>query len=415
MKIIIRIGVMITALLVNPWCLAASLPFPPDFSSDATPQVRSEQSLAIIGHIRALAGEVYLQDRNGEPISVTTGTAVKQGDGMRLSGNARIRIVYNNGDYMDITDRAQLAFFGNPRQGLRIHLWEGRVVAFILPSLLKTRSLVTIVTDQGDVKTVAGKFSIEAGDGGSLVLSVLDNRVVLDKGDESIVVATGSRYTSTLMGGKLDRMIRAQELKLTMAASPEAAMIEIGLEAYAAGDKESAEQQFKATQAAFPNSLLAAYYLGQIALENDRMADAVQQWQLYASLDPQGAKDKGVNKHLTLLVAKQLEEEIAAALQQENQFSSLKPEPDSVAVSALASKGAMDPRFEAISKGLTAMIISDLSKVPSLKVLERMRVQKLMDEINLGNNSLVGKATAARAGKMLRAEKLITGSYNTAP
>ncbi len=56
------------------------------------------------------------------------------------------------------------------------------------------------------------------------------------------------------------------------------------------------------------------------------------------------------------------------------------------------------------------MIITDLAQIESLTVLERMRVQYLLSEMQMGQTGIVETATAPRAGRLLGAESLIVGS-----
>ena len=64
-----------------------------------------------------------------------------------------------------------------------------------------------------------------------------------------------------------------------------------------------------------------------------------------------------------------------------------------------------------MAKGLAAMIIADLSKVPGLKVLEREKVQLLVNEAKLGDSGLADRASAVRSGRLMRAEKVVVGNF----
>jgi hypothetical protein len=57
------------------------------------------------------------------------------------------------------------------------------------------------------------------------------------------------------------------------------------------------------------------------------------------------------------------------------------------------------------------MVIADIAKVPNIKVLEREKVDRLLEEIKLSQSGLVNKETEVRAGRLLRAEKLVVGDY----
>lgn len=57
------------------------------------------------------------------------------------------------------------------------------------------------------------------------------------------------------------------------------------------------------------------------------------------------------------------------------------------------------------------MIIADLSKVPGLKVLEREKVQLLIDEMKIGDAGLADPKEAVRSGRLMRAEKVVVGTF----
>lgn len=69
------------------------------------------------------------------------------------------------------------------------------------------------------------------------------------------------------------------------------------------------------------------------------------------------------------------------------------------------------PELEKLKKGLAAMLITDLSRVNSLSVLERARLEDVLKEQNLGRSKMAVERTAARVGKLLGAEIILTGAY----
>lgn len=66
-------------------------------------------------------------------------------------------------------------------------------------------------------------------------------------------------------------------------------------------------------------------------------------------------------------------------------------------------------RLNALQKGLALMLITDLSKIDTLFVVERIRVQALLDEMDLGESGLVDAATAPQVGKLLKAYYVVSG------
>jgi TolB-like protein/Tfp pilus assembly protein PilF len=117
-----------------------------------------------------------------------------------------------------------------------------------------------------------------------------------------------------------------------------------------------------------------------------------------------------IEARLVRLLRKQMEEEVKAILAQEKAIDAASIPDSTVAVlyfKNVGRKKELDP----IQKGITEMMITDLSKVKSLKVVERIRMQKLMEEIGLGMTGLVDNRTAPRVGRLLGASRLIKGTF----
>jgi TolB-like protein len=68
----------------------------------------------------------------------------------------------------------------------------------------------------------------------------------------------------------------------------------------------------------------------------------------------------------------------------------------------------MDP----LQRGIPLMLMTDLSKVKGLQVIERVRLQALMEELGLGKSGLVEAQTAPRIGKLLGAKWLVGGTIS---
>lgn len=83
--------------------------------------------------------------------------------------------------------------------------------------------------------------------------------------------------------------------------------------------------------------------------------------------------------------------------------------PNTIAVLYFQNKSgnsALDP----LRKGLTLMLITDLSQVKGLQVVERIKLQALVEEMGLGVSGLVDEGTAPRVGRLLGARWLVGGN-----
>ena len=67
--------------------------------------------------------------------------------------------------------------------------------------------------------------------------------------------------------------------------------------------------------------------------------------------------------------------------------------------------------YAPLSKGLAEMLITELAANENIRVVERDRLQSLLDEQNLGASGRVEKETAAKIGKTLGALHMLMGSF----
>jgi TolB-like protein len=82
-----------------------------------------------------------------------------------------------------------------------------------------------------------------------------------------------------------------------------------------------------------------------------------------------------------------------------------------VAVFPLAYLGSSG-RYEPLGRGLAEMISVDLANMPELRVVERARLQVLIDEMDLARSGYLDPVTAPRSGRLLGAGRLIGGTYD---
>ena len=72
---------------------------------------------------------------------------------------------------------------------------------------------------------------------------------------------------------------------------------------------------------------------------------------------------------------------------------------------------AGDQKFSSLGLGLSEMMTIDLGHVKKLKLVERMRVEELLSELNFSAGSAVDPSTAPRLGKFLSAGRIVGGRY----
>ena len=177
-------------------------------------------------------------------------------------------------------------------------------------------------------------------------------------------------------------------------------LIAQGIEAYNRGDYGSAVSSLKHAQELAPDQSPTALYLGLAYLKQGDLSQAITAWQKYIALQPATQTEKTndlretVNRDLTILL---LEQNRRQAQNQIANESKLGPaDPAVVAITYYRNLGS--PELKPLQKGLTALVIADVSKVPGLKVVERDQLQALLNEMRLGASGIADPRTAAHTG-----------------
>ena len=67
--------------------------------------------------------------------------------------------------------------------------------------------------------------------------------------------------------------------------------------------------------------------------------------------------------------------------------------------------------YTPLSKGLSDMLITDLSNIESVRIVEREKLESLLKEIELGSSKFMDPTTAQKLGKGLGADHMLTGSF----
>jgi len=90
-----------------------------------------------------------------------------------------------------------------------------------------------------------------------------------------------------------------------------------------------------------------------------------------------------------------------------------KPQGQTIAVMYFdnASISEDHEQLEPLSKGLAAMMIQDIAKSGKIRVVERDRINFLLDELKLQQSDLADKGTAVQMGKLVGAQTILMGSF----
>lgn len=68
-------------------------------------------------------------------------------------------------------------------------------------------------------------------------------------------------------------------------------------------------------------------------------------------------------------------------------------------------------KLEPLKKAIADMMVTRLSKVKTVKVVERQRIQAVIEELNLNETDVVNQASALKIGRLLGARVLLFGGF----
>jgi hypothetical protein len=163
----------------------------------------------------------------------------------------------------------------------------------------------------------------------------------------------------------------------------------------------------RAGQILAPGDALGPMVIGGCQEKGGRFDLAYATYSDFASRYPKGRGVAAVRALAQLALRAQATQTAKLALARESTLTALAPEPSTIAVLPMTIAG--DSMYQPLSRGLAELLTSDLALVRSLRLLERVQIGALIDELKLGQSQRADPATAARVGRLMRAERMVQG------
>ncbi len=183
---------------------------------------------------------------------------------------------------------------------------------------------------------------------------------------------------------------------------------ELGVAFYKQGNLIKAEDALKQANNIKPDGR-TNLFLGLVYEKQEMWDRALQAYGTSLNLKPGGKTASMTRAHLDRLQKKKIEQEIARALENEAAISVDTIPSNTIAVSRLDGS-SLPPDLQPLALGLTDFIASDLAKVRSLRVVERQKLNAILNELELSASAAVDPATAPRIGRLLGSHKVVTGT-----
>lgn len=183
----------------------------------------------------------------------------------------------------------------------------------------------------------------------------------------------------------------------------------LGIAYYKSGNSKDARTALEQATALDPHDGTAALYLGLAAEAQNDIAAAQRAYASYVRYGRTSRVRRALEARLATLQRRQLQETARSEVRDEQRLTQVPGTPNVVAVLPLTFSGA-DTSLQPLGRGLAELLTTDLARSSQLTVVERLRLQAVLDELALQTSGATDSASRVRAGRILQAGRLVQGS-----
>ncbi len=225
-----------------------------------------------------------------------------------------------------------------------------------------------------------------------------------------LAVAAGSCAT----GGMTVSPAEIPELEQGLAANSEDADLVVRYAAalFANGDCAAAAPVARKAMQLKPESAVGPLVAGQCLERDGRYGEAVS---LYRSFEDAHGESPEVDvvraRHYAAATEDARAQAQAAVLQEESLAA--QNDPDAMGILPLVVVG--DSTLQPLSLGLAQMITSDLALLGRFRLVERLELKAIMEELQLSESERLDPTTAVRVGRFTRAGRMMQGVMTGRP
>jgi tetratricopeptide (TPR) repeat protein len=183
----------------------------------------------------------------------------------------------------------------------------------------------------------------------------------------------------------------------------------LGIAYYKSGNLKDARAALEDAVTLNPRDGTAALYLGLTAEAQNDLPVARRAYSSYVQYGHTSRVRRALEGRLAALQRRELQETARSEVREEQRLAQVTGAPNVVAVLPLRFSGP-DTSLKPLERGLAELLTTDLARSAKLTVVERLRLQAVLDELALQSAGATDSAGNVRAGKILQAGRLVQGS-----
>lgn len=208
--------------------------------------------------------------------------------------------------------------------------------------------------------------------------------------------------------GDYDRAIEKYYAAIKANPASAEAWRELGIAYYRKGELTKAEDALKQANIIEPEPL-SYLYIGLLSEKQNNLDAAIAAYSTALNLNPKGEMGNTLRQHLDRLANLKLQAEIVNAVKNEKEIDVQSIPSNSIAVVDFDGS-SLPPETAPLASGLAEFTAIDLSKVSSLRVVERQKIDALLNELKLAETGVSDPNTAPRMGRILGSRNVVTGN-----
>lgn len=194
---------------------------------------------------------------------------------------------------------------------------------------------------------------------------------------------TGYSGDPLLRAGRYDDAIAEYRAALETSPADPKLRRNLGAALLKSGQVEAAVSELENARSLDPQDPAVRYFLGRAADEAGRPDLALEHYAAYLSMEPRG-EVRWVRARVQQITTERALADVRSALQRERDLTIDRVPENTVAVPPFANLSGKE-ELAALSRGLAALVVTDLAQVEELRVVEREKLQVLQKEISLSS------------------------------
>ena len=183
---------------------------------------------------------------------------------------------------------------------------------------------------------------------------------------------------------------------------------ELGVSFYEQNELPRAEEALKQAAAIKPDAR-THLYLGLVYEKQGDSERALRAYRVALGLDPGGETRDLLESRAQLLMHEQVMREAQTALATEQDLAVADIPANTVAVVAFDGSELPD-ELTPLAKGMAEFTAQDLGKIASLRLVDRLKINAIQQELNLSQSQMTDPATAPRLGRLVGGQRIVTGT-----